>query len=62
MEFWKICRVLNNPIRFALLREIMTSPDNAENVVQAGEHVGCKKSLSSQYLKKLAEVGLLSYN
>lgn len=60
MEFWKICRVLNNPIRFALLREIMTSPDNAENVVQAGEHVGCKKSLSSQYLKKLAEVGLLS--
>ena len=48
MEFWKICRVLNNPIRFALLREIMTSPDNAENVVQAGEHVGCKKSLSSQ--------------
>ena len=60
MEFWKICRVLNNPIRFALLREIMTSPDNAENVVQAGEHVGCKKSLTSQYLKKLAEAGLLS--
>ena len=60
MEFWKICRTINNPIRFALLREIMNSPRRAENVVQAGEHVGCKKSLSSQYLKKLAEAGLLS--
>ena len=60
MEFWKICRAINNPIRFALLREIMTSPRHAENVVQAGERVGRKKSLASQYLKKLAEAGLLS--
>ena len=60
MEFWKICRALNNPIRFALLREIMTSPSHAQNVVQVGDRIGCKKSLSSQYLKKLAEAGLLS--
>ena len=60
MEFWKICRALNNPIRFALLREIMTSPNHAQNVVQVGDRIGCKKSLSSQYLKKLAEAGLLS--
>ena len=60
MEFWKICRAINNPIRFALLREIMTSPRNEENVVQTGEHLGCKKSLTSQYLKKLTEAGLLT--
>lgn len=60
MEIWKICRVLNNPIRFALLREIMISPNHAQNVVLAGERLGCKKSLTSQYLKKLAEAGLLS--
>ena len=60
MEFWKICRAINNPIRFALLREIMTSPSGGESVVQAGERLGCKKSLTSQYLKKLAEAGLLS--
>ena len=60
MEFWKICRAINNPIRFALLREIMTSPCHGQNIVQAGEHVGCKKSLASQYLKKLTEAGLLS--
>ena len=60
MEFWKICRAINNPIRLALLREIMTSPSGGESVVQAGERLGCKKSLTSQYLKKLAEAGLLS--
>ena len=60
MEFWKICRAINNPIRFALLREIMTSPSGGESVVQTGERLGCKKSLTSQYLKKLAEAGLLS--
>ena len=51
MEFWKICRAINNPIRFALLREIMTSPSGGESVVQTGERLGCKKSLTSQYLK-----------
>ena len=59
MEMWKICRVLNNPIRFALLREIMVSPGRVQNVVQAGERLGIKKSLASQYLKKLSEAGLL---
>ena len=39
MEFWKICRALNNPIRFALLREIMTSPNHAQNVVQVGDRI-----------------------
>ena len=51
MEMWKICLVLNNPIRFALLREIMFSPGRVQNVVQAGERLGIKKSLASQYLK-----------
>ena len=60
MEIWKICRALNNPIRLKLLREIMTSPKHAQNVVPAGERIGCKKSITSQYLKKLAEAGLLS--
>ena len=59
MEMWKICRVLNNPIRFALLREIMVSPGRVQNIVQAGERLGIKKSLASQYLKKLSEAGLL---
>ena len=60
MEIWKICRVLSNPIHFALLREITLSPKHARNVVMAGERLGFKKSLTSQYLKKLAEAGLLS--
>lgn len=60
MEFWKICRVLKNPIRLALLREIAESPRRAQNVLQAGEHVGQKKSVTSQYLKKLVETRLLS--
>ena len=60
MEFWKICRVLNNEIRLSLLREIATSPNRELHVVQAGEFVGLKKAAASQYLKQLAEAGFLS--
>ena len=60
MEFWKICRVLNNEIRLSLLREIATSPNHELHVVQAGEFVGLKKAAASQYLKQLAEAGFLS--
>ena len=60
MEFWKICRVLNNEIRLSLLREIATSPNRELHVVQAGEFVGLKKAAASQYLKQLAEAGVLS--
>ena len=60
MEFWKICRVLNNEIRLSLLRQIATSPNCELHVVQAGEFVGLKKAAASQYLKQLAEAGFLS--
>ena len=60
MEFWKICRVLNNEIRLSLLREIATTPKRELHVVQAGEFVGLKKAAASQYLKQLAEAGFLS--
>ena len=60
MEFWKICRVLNNEIRLSLLREIATSPNRELHVVQAGEFVGLKKAAASQYLKQLTEARFLS--
>ena len=59
MEFWKICRVLDNPLRFALLRDIAASPQHALNVMQAADCARQKKSVTSQYLKKLADAGLL---
>ena len=60
MEFWKICRVLDNPLRFALLRDIAASPQHALNVMQAADRARQKKSVTSQYLKQLADAGLLS--
>jgi len=60
MEFWKICRVLDNPLRFALLRDIAASPLHALNVMQAADRARLKKSVTSQYLKQLADAGLLS--
>ena len=60
MEFWKICRVLDNPLRFALLRDIADSPQHALNVMQAADRARQKKSVTSQYLKQLADAGLLS--
>ena len=60
MRLWKICRALWNPVRFALLRDISTSPRHALNVVQAADRSGRKKSVTSQYLKQLADAGLLS--
>ena len=60
MEFWKICRVLDNTIRFALLRDIVASPQHALNVMQAADRARQKKSVTSQYLKQLANAGLLS--
>lgn len=59
MEFWKVCRALNNPLRLALLREIICSPNRALNVVLTGEILGLKKSVTSQYLKQLAEAEIL---
>ncbi len=60
MEFWKICRVLDNPLRFALLRDIAVSPQHALNVMQVADRARQKKSVTSQYLKQLADAGLLS--
>ena len=60
MKLWKICRVLENPMRFALLRTISLSPQHALNVMQVAERAGQKKSVTSQYLKQLADAGLLS--
>ena len=60
MEFWKICRVLDNPLRFALMRDIAASPLHALNVMQAADRMKLKKSVTSQYLKQLADAGLLS--
>ncbi len=60
MRLWKICRALWNPVRFALLRDISTSPRHALNVVQAADRSGRKKSVTSQYLKQLADAGLLA--
>ena len=60
MRLWKICRALWNPVRFALLRDISTSPRHALNVVQAADRSDRKKSVTSQYLKQLADAGLLS--
>ena len=60
MEFWKICRVLDNPLRFALLRDIAASPQHALNVMQSADRARQKKSVTSQYLKQLADAGLLS--
>ena len=60
MEFWKICRVLDNPLRFALLRDIADSSQHALNVMQAADRARLKKSVTSQYLKQLADAGLLS--
>lgn len=59
MEIWKICRALNNPIRLKLLRMVMTSPKHKINVLEACDALGLKKSLSSLYLKRLAEAGFL---
>ena len=55
MEFWKICRVLDNPLRFALLRDIAVSPQHALNVMQVADRARQKKSVTSQYLKQLAD-------
>ena len=60
MEFWKIYRVLDNPLRFALMRDIAASPLHALNVMQAADRMKLKKSVTSQYLKQLADAGLLS--
>jgi predicted transcriptional regulator len=60
MDLWKICRVLDNPLRFALLRDIAASPQHALNVMQAADRARQKKSVTSQYLKQLADAGLLS--
>jgi DNA-binding IscR family transcriptional regulator len=60
MKLWKICRVLENPMRFALLRTVSLSPQHALNVMQVAERAGQKKSVTSQYLKQLAEAGLLA--
>lgn len=59
MEFWQVCRVLNNRLRLALVREIAQSPNRALNVVLAGECIGLQKSAASQYLKQLAGAGIL---
>ena len=59
MEFWKICRALNNEVRLLMLREIVRSPNHELNVVQTGDFVGLKKAAASQYLKQLADAGLL---
>ena len=60
MELWRICRVLDNPIRFALLRDIALSPQHALNVLQVADRARQKKSVTSLYLKQLADAGLLS--
>ena len=60
MEFWKICRALNNEIRLLMLREIVRSPNHELNVVQVGDFVGLKKAAASQYLKQLADAGFLN--
>lgn len=60
MKLWKICRVLENPMRFALLRTVSLSPQHALTVMQVAERAGQKKSVTSQYLKQLADAGLLS--
>ena len=60
MELWKICRVLDNPLRFALLRDIAASPQHALNVMHSADRMRLKKSVTSQYLKQLADAGLLS--
>ena len=59
MEFWKICRAVNNEVRLLMLREIMRSPNHELNVVQTGDFVGLKKAAASQYLKQLADAGFL---
>ena len=59
MEFWKICRALNNEVRLLMLRAIMRSPNHELNVVQTGDFVGLKKAAASQYLKQLVDAGFL---
>ena len=58
MEMWKICLVLNNPIRFALLREIMVSPGRVQNVVLAGERLGIKKVVGEPVSEKAFGSGI----
>jgi len=60
-EFWKVCEALDNPVRIELLRYLIEIEKDAfPCVMEIADAFRLGVSATSSYLKKLADVGLIS--
>ena len=59
-DFWKVCAVLDNPKRLALLRLLVESKTEFPCVIEIAEKMDLSVGVTSLYLKQLREAGLVS--